>query len=154
MQDKKANPTAELTASVKTMIENLANETDAARQSELFKSVLRAQAAFWDYSWCNQMLIMMQRPGATYVAGYNSWLKLKRFVRKGEKGIAILAPMFFKDKKPETDEDGMRVWFKRVFVFDITQTDGEEIPHIPTMSKGARGKEMLERLMQFASTRK
>src|ERR1700690_1656974 len=97
--ETKQNKAAELTASVKTMIENLANETDAARQSDLFKSVLRAQAAFWDYSFYNQMLIWKQRQDATYVAGFNTWPKLERHVTKGEKGIAILAPMFFKDKK-------------------------------------------------------
>jgi antirestriction protein ArdC len=150
------NKSAELTASVKTAIEQLANETDAARQSELFKSVLKAQAAFWNYSWCNQMLIWRQCPTASYVAGYNTWLKVKRFVRKGEKGIAILAPMFFKDKKAPVSVDGgdnTRIWFRAVYVFDIAQTEGEALPSFPTSSQGERGAEMLGKLLAFAENR-
>jgi hypothetical protein len=94
----KLSKAAELNAGIRTTIEQLANETDAARQSDLFRNYLNASAAFWDYSWHNQMLIWRQRPDASFVGGFNTWLKCGRFVRKGEKGIAILAPMFFKDK--------------------------------------------------------
>lgn len=82
---------AALATVIRKAIENLANETDAARQSELFRDYLKASAAFHDCSWCNQMLIWRQRPDATYVGGFNTWLKCGRYVRKGEKGIAILA---------------------------------------------------------------
>src|SRR4051812_8834001 len=88
----KPNKAAELNAGIRSSIQQLANETDAARQSELFRNYLRASAAFWDYSWCNQMLIWRQRPDASYVGGFNTWLKCGRYVRRGEKGIAILAP--------------------------------------------------------------
>ena len=56
----KTNKTSELNAGIKCMIEQLANETDAARQSELFRNYLKTSAAFWDYSWHNQMLIWKQ----------------------------------------------------------------------------------------------
>ena len=92
--ETKQNKAAELNAGIRSTIEQLANETDAARQSELFRTYLKTSAAFWDYSWHNQMLIWRQRPDATFVGGFNTWLKCGRFVRKGEKGIAILAPMF------------------------------------------------------------
>src|SRR5215475_14755055 len=95
----KSNKASELNASIKSTIEQLASETDAARQSELFRNYLRTLAAFWDYSWHNQMLIWRQRPDSSFVGGFNTWLKRGRYVRKGEKGIAILAPMFFKDKR-------------------------------------------------------
>ena len=95
----KHSKASELNAGIRSTIEQLANETDAARQSELFRNYLKASAAFWDYSWHNQMLIWRQRPDASYVGGFNTWLKCGRYVRKGEKGIAILAPMFFRDKK-------------------------------------------------------
>jgi len=141
----KPNKASELNAGIKTTIEQLANETDAARQSELFRNYLKTSAAFWDYSWHNQMLIWRQRADASYVGGFNTWLKCGRYVRKGEKGIAILAPMFFKEFK--------RIWFKVVYVFDISQTDGTALPELPTKSTGERGEEMLARLLRFADSR-
>jgi antirestriction protein ArdC len=98
------------------------------------------------------MLIWKQKPDARFVGGFNTWLKCGRFVRKGEKGIAILAPMFFKDKTAD-GSDTKRIWFKVVYVFDISQTDGSALPELPTMSVGERGEEMLNRLLQFAASR-
>jgi antirestriction protein ArdC len=101
------------------------------------------------------MLIWRQKPDASFVAGFNNWLKLGRYVRKGEKGIAILAPMFFKDKRqsPEGAEtEAKRLWFKVVHVFDISQTDGTPLPELPTKSVGERGQDMLNRLLAFATS--
>jgi len=145
-----------LNAGIRSTIEQLANETDAARQSELFRNYLKTSAAFWDYSWHNQMLIWRQKPDASFVGGFNTWLKCGRFVRKGEKGIAILAPMFFKDKKRSqngSEEETRRIWFKVVYVFDISQTDGTPLPELPTRSVGERGEDMLARLLRFAESR-
>ena len=150
------NKATELNADIRRTIEQLANETDAARQSDLFRNYLRTSAAFWDYSWHNQMLIWRQKPDASYVGGFNTWLKCGRYVRKGEKGIAILAPMFFKDKKQTTaggEEETRRIWFKVVYVFDISQTDGTPLPELPTKSVGERGEDMLARLLRFAESR-
>jgi antirestriction protein ArdC len=152
---EKHNKASELNAGIKATIERLANETDAVRQSELFREYLRTSAAFWDYSWHNQMLIWTQKPTAKLVAGFNTWQKCSRYVRKGEKGIAILAPMFFKDKR-QTDngeEETRRIWFRVVYVFDISQTDGAELPELPTKAIGERGEEMLAKLLRFAETR-
>ncbi|MGA7753542.1 MAG: ArdC-like ssDNA-binding domain-containing protein [Candidatus Sulfotelmatobacter sp.] len=152
----KQSKASELNAGIRTTIELLANETDAARQSELFRNYLKASAAFWDYSWHNQMLIWKQRPDASYVGGFNTWLKCGRYVRKGEKGIAILAPMFFKDKTRMADGsegETKRIWFKVVYVFDISQTDGMPLPELPTKSTGERGQDMLDRLLRFAASR-
>ena len=146
---EKSNKAAELNAGIKRTIEQLANETDTARQSELFRNYLKASAAFWDYSWHNQMLIWKQRPDASYVGGFNTWLKCGRYVRRGEKGISILAPMFFKDKNADGEEKA-RIWFKVVWVFDISQTDGTPLPELPTRSTGERGEDMLSRLLSFA----
>ena len=150
------NKTAELNAGIRRTIEQLANETDAARQSQLFRDYLRTSAAFWDYSWHNQFLIWRQRPDASYVGGFNTWLKCGRYVRKGEKGIAILAPMFFKDKRQNgngSETETQRIWFKVVYVFDISQTDGTPLPELPTKSVGERGQDMLGRLLRFAESR-
>jgi antirestriction protein ArdC len=146
----------ELNASIRDTIEQLARETDSARQSQLFRDYLRTAAAFWDYSWHNQMLIWRQKPHASLVGGYQTWLKCGRYVRKGEKGIAILAPMFFKDKRRNQDggeHEMQRIWFKVVYVFDISQTDGNPLPALPTKSIGERGQEMLNRLLRFAESR-
>lgn len=118
----KQSKASELNAGIRSTIEQLANETDAARQSELFRNYLKTSAAFYDYSWHNQMLIWKQRPDASFVGGFNTWLKCGRYVRKGEKGIAILAPMFFKDKN-EKGDDTKRIWFKIVYVFDRLSRD-------------------------------
>ena len=155
METKQCKAT-ELNAGIRSTIEQLANETDAARQSELFRNYLKTSAAFWDYSWHNQMLIWRQKPDARFVGGFNTWLKCGRFVRKGEKGISILAPMFFRDKrqaKDGSDEETRRIWFKVVYVFDISQTDGTPLPELPTKSVGERGEDMLGRLLRFAESR-
>ena len=150
------NKAAELNANIRRTIEQLANETDAARQSQLFRDYLRSSAAFWDYSWHNQFLIWRQRPDASYVGGFNTWLKCGRYVRKGEKGIAILAPMFFKDKRQNgkgTEAEVQRIYFKVVYVFDLSQTDGTPLPELPSKSVGERGQDMLSRLLRFAESR-
>jgi hypothetical protein len=108
------NKATELNAGIRRTIEQLANETDAARQSRLFRDYLRTSAAFWDYSWHNQMLIWWKKAEASFVGGFNTWLKCGRYVRRGEKGISILAPMFFKDKRQATDgaeNEVQRIWF-------------------------------------------
>jgi len=120
------NKATELNASIQRTIEQLAQETDAARQSQLFRDYLRTAAAFWNYSWHNQMLIWRQKPDASFVGGFNTWLKCGRYVRKGEKGIGILAPMFFKDNSQVADggeTEIKRVWFKVVYVFDRLSRD-------------------------------
>src|SRR5271169_376392 len=121
--EKKAT---ELSAGIRRTIEQLAQETDAARQSQLFRDYLKTSAASWDNSWHNQMLIWRQKPDASFAGGFHTWLKCGRYVRKGEKGIAILAPMFFKDKRQMGEGDGAettRVWFKVVYVFDRLSRD-------------------------------
>lgn len=72
------------------------NDLNAALQqggSEALKRYLDVLARFHHYSFGNVMMIARQRPGATYVAGFHTWRKLGRWVKKGEQGIAIFAPM-------------------------------------------------------------
>ena len=103
-------------------------------KSEAYRRFLSAMARFHDYSFGNVMLIVSQRPGAMQVAGYRAWQKLGRQVRKGEKGIAIMAPMLFKPKDANaTDEDAF-LRFRAVSVFDISQTDGKDLPEPPRVS--------------------
>src|ERR1700684_640118 len=80
------------------------------------------------------MLIPPQNPTATHVAGFHTWHKVGRFVKKGEKGILILAPIVRSRKQSveqtETDESSTAVGFRAAYVFDISQTDGQELPDI------------------------
>jgi len=150
------NKATELNASIRCTIEQLATETDAARQSQLFRDYLKTSATFWDYSWHNQMLIWKQKPEASFVGGFNTWFNCGRYVRKGEKGIAILAPMSFKGNREMADgseAETQRIWFKVVYVFDISQTDGTPLPELPIRSVGERGEDMLNRLLRFAESR-
>ena len=120
-------------------------------ESERFKEYLRTMSKFYNYSFNNTLLIAMQKPDATLIAGYTSWKRnFDRQVMKGEKGIKILAPAPYKaqeerekidpaTQKPVLDADGkpvtetvevMRPAFKVVSVFDVSQTDGKELPDI------------------------
>jgi antirestriction protein ArdC len=107
------------------------------------RDYLKKIALFRRYSFGNTLFIVMQKPSATRVAGLTTWNRLGRYVKKGEKGIMIFAPMFGKQKRQEpSDEeqdhveegntaagtDGTRlIGFKAVYVYDIAQTDGAEI---------------------------
>ena len=112
-------------------------------ESENYRKFLTTLAKFHQYSFNNCVLISMQCPEATHVAGYNTWKsKFNRQVRKGEKGITIVAPAPYnseepviKDGKPLFDEAGMLVtesvkrWkFRSATVFDVSQTEGEPLP--------------------------
>jgi antirestriction protein ArdC len=99
--------------------------------SQAWKSALEIRSRLHQYSFNNTWLIYLQRPTATMVAGYTTWPKLGRFVRKGEKGIAILAPIKRKVKDDKSGEEVVKtVGFKTAHVFDVSQTEGEPIPDI------------------------
>jgi hypothetical protein len=93
-----------LAEEIEASVNRLATETDEARQSELFENWHNAMAQFSNYSWNNQLLIAFQRPAASsgQVAGFDAWRKLGRHVKKGAKGIAILAPCVYRKKAPMT----------------------------------------------------
>jgi len=90
---------------------------------------------FHNYSFGNCMLIARQMPQATYVAGFRRWLELGRYVRKGEKGIGILAPLVYRKRQeaeqpPGDNAEPVVRSFKVVHVFDVSQTEGEELPDL------------------------
>ena len=105
-------------------------------QSDALKIYLRTMSRFHRYSWGNILLIYSQRPDATQVAGFHAWLKLGRCVRKGEKGIAILAPMVGHKKSDDdlSEDERTRLFgFRAAHVFDVSQTDGEALPVFATV---------------------
>ena len=120
-----------------------------AGKSEALTGYLTAMARFHTYSFGNQMAIARQKPDATQVAGFHKWLEMRRYVRKGEKGIAILAPLIVKRERENTDgtsESGPRlIGFKVVYVFDLSQTDGEPLPDFEIAPHGDPG-ELLTKL--------
>jgi hypothetical protein len=99
-----------------------------------WKRMLQVVSKFHRYSFNNHLMIFLQRPDATLVAGFNRWKSLGRFVKKGEKGIAIFAPCKYKAKvETEDGEERMlqqRRGFRVVHVFDISQTEGDELPDL------------------------
>jgi N-terminal domain of anti-restriction factor ArdC/IrrE N-terminal-like domain len=95
---------------------------------------LKTQATFHSYSFNNTCLILDQCPNASHIAGFQSWKKLNRSVKKGEKGIRILAPIVYKDRDRPDEIAGIS--FKSVSVFDISQTDGDPLPEIATKLSG------------------
>ena len=102
--------------------------------SDDFRKLERLMRVFHHYSFHNLILILFQRPDATRVAGFNAWKKLNRFVKKGEKGIMIFAPCTYRYKINEDGEEKTAVGikgFKPTYVFDVSQTEGEELEDVP-----------------------
>ena len=89
---------------------------------------MRSQAGLARLSLSNQLLVAIARPDATFVAGFKAWLRLGYVVRKGERAVAIIAPVPIKDRDKSTSEetDKARLLFKTVFVFDRAQVDAIE----------------------------
>jgi len=130
--------------------------------SEVLTAYLSAMAKFHAYSFGNIMLIARQKPEATNVAGIRTWNSLGRFVKRGEKGIFILAPMigFRRSRQNEIATDikidnsvderkpePQLVGFRAVYVFDITQTEGKELATLAEVSGDVSG--YSERLFKF-----
>ena len=111
-------------------------------ETDAYKTYLRAVSRFHDYSMNNVMLIAMQRPGSTLVAGYSTWKKhFNRNVKRGEKGLKIIAPMPVSVEKEEDRVDQYGNTYKEkvtvtvprfhaVTVFDVSQTEGDPLPDI------------------------
>jgi hypothetical protein len=121
---------------VREAVEMLDAGVERILDGEEFKRYLAFAARFHRYSANNSLLILVQRPTATRVAGYKRWRELGRQVRRGEEGIRIFAPIF---RTVEDEEGGEKARilcsFKVVKVFDVSQTDpvpgAPPIPHKP-----------------------
>lgn len=116
-------------AEVQGLLDRLEEGVESVRSSEGWAKWLRFQASLYRYSWNNTMLIALQCPGASIVMGFRKWQEQDRQVRKGEKSIKILAPCFRKQTDKNTGEEtSVLAFFRTVSVFDVSQTDGEELP--------------------------
>lgn len=120
------------------------------------KEFMRFQAKFHKYSFHNTMLIFVQCPEATLVAGFNTWNKMGRRVKKGEKAIKIFAPRMVKEaiKDKETGEEREETrlaGFKIVNVFDVSQTEGKPLPwEGPPAHDTRTGRDLLDRLLRIS----
>lgn len=142
---------------LKEITDNIEQGIKDVFSSEKFKEYLQTMSKFHNYSLNNTILIAMQNPNATYVAGFNKWKDtFQRHVNKGEKGIKILAPSPYKTqmqinkldpktKKQILDKNGKpqtetveyeTIAFKIATVFDVSQTDGKELPTITSKLTG------------------
>lgn len=146
--EKKADYAVEQKQKLKNLTDQLEKGVKAVFESESYQKYLSCMAKFHRYSVSNSILIHMQRPDASCVAGYTDWKnKFHRQVNKGEKGIAIIAPAPYKRKVNEVvkDHNGCPVLnadgsvkkevrevpvegYKVTYCFDISQTSGEELP--------------------------
>ena len=135
---------------LKTSDEALKELSSALQQgkSEKLLGYLGMMSRFHNYSFGNCILIAMQKPDATLVAGFGKWKEMNRFVKKGEKGIAILAPLVGKKKMdaettvsqsetpketPTGESPKVLYGFRIVYVFDVTQTEGQELPEFASL---------------------
>ena len=129
---------------VKEITKKLEEGLKKVFESSEYLAYLNVMSKFHNYSYSNCMLILQQYPTASRVAGYKAWqTKFKRHVKKGEKGIYILAPMprTIKKVNEETGEEEEYKYnsYRPVAVFDISQTDGEALPAAPK-AKPLKGK--------------
>jgi len=158
---------------IDAVLKQLKDGVESIQDSEKFRLFLSTMAKFHDYSIGNLILIALQKPDATHVAGFNTWKDLGRWVTKGTKGIAILAPVM--PRRPTCPECGARIpkgarfcpecgvtiddagteitprRFMVVYVFDISQTEGKELPEfeVPVLT-GEANEDLFHRVMALA----
>ncbi len=154
---------------IKAALKRIEEGLEAINTNEDWLKYLVFQSRFYQYSLGNTILIYMQNPEATYVMGYKAWNKLGRYVKKGSKGLAILAPCIKKmevfkepkDKMEYRDEEGEKEirrvlsGFRVTYLYDISQTEGSD-EAIPVLVKGLSGntnseKDIYERLLNAVS---
>ena len=129
---------------IKEITEKLEKGIEDLFQSENYKNYLKTMSKFTSYSLNNTLLIALQKPDSTTVAGYSTWKSLGRQVRKGEKAIQILAPIIYKKKREDEGEEDNRisdrgdkplneetekilVGFKVVNVFDYARSEERRV---------------------------
>lgn len=154
---------------IKAALNRIEDSLQAINTDKDWINFLCFQAQFYNYSFGNAMLIFSQNPNATYVKGYKAWNQLGRYVKKGSKGLAILAPCIRKvevfkesenknlyhDEEAEKETRKVVSGFRIAYVYDIADTDGDD-GMLPVLVTGLAGnseqeKEIYERLFVVIS---
>jgi len=152
---------AKKTERVEGLMADLNTGIDALVNSDKWAAWLRLQSKLHKYSFGNVLLIMAQCPEASTVMGYGSkdkstgWLSVGRCVRKGEHALWILAPILVKEidkaTKKETG-DKILIGYRDVSVFDVSQTDGDDLPEVVHKLNGDDGAEAFTALTKYAES--
>lgn len=143
---------------IKAALDRIEQGLATINTDEDWMKFLKFQSLFYQYSFGNTIMIFLQKPEATYVMGYKAWNALGRYVRKGSKGLAVLAPCVKKIevfKEPENkseyhDQEGEKETkkvlsgFRIAYVYDIADTDGSD-EMLPVLVKGLSGNSESER---------
>lgn len=140
---------------IDAITQKLEEGLESLLNSDNWTAYLDTLSRFHHYSFNNCVLILMQCPEASRVAGYKKWQEFGRQVRKGEKAIQILAPVPHKKVVQDGDEEKVIRWntYRVVSVFDVSQTDGDDLPEIcRTLTDGVDGYEdMIRRLTDYSA---
>jgi len=144
--------TKDLQQQIDQHFQELVDETDKARSSEAMLDYLNFCARFHQYSPNNIWLILLARPDASHVAGYRKWQSMGRWVRKGEQGIPIFAPLIHKEIDENDREHSSLFGFKIVHIFDIQQTEGQPLPPQPDWKSPEKHQELNQLLIEYAKS--
>lgn len=143
---------------IKKVYEKLLTGVQNFRSTEEYIKFLKFIKNFHSYSFANTVLIFNQYEDATRVAGYKTWEKLGRTVKKGSKGIEIMSPRCCKkkvkiknkDTNEEKEEEMEFLTFRPVYVFDISQTEGAELPELQKVLNTNNREDLLKILTNFS----
>ena len=153
---QKDNPTQLI---IKQAIDYLIEQVREGK-NETLTAYLAAMARFHNYSFGNILAIARQKPTATRVAGYGTWKELGRFVKRGERGIQILAPMVGYRRRKDAADEGQNasqehrpasvlIGFRVVHVFDVSQTEGADLPEYESPAVTGEVGAYRDRMMDF-----
>lgn len=137
--------------SVHELLASLTQGVEELHTTAKWEEFLSAQSRFHRYSYLNTLLILSQRPDARAVAGYGTWRRLNRAVRRGERAIWIVAPRRRRVAESSSTVEEI-IGFRRVGVFDVTQTEGDELVEVCRPLVGADSAGAFERLAAVANT--
>jgi len=120
-------------------VADLITAISETKDTKRFLDYLDFCARFHRYSFRNRILIWTYKPEATFVAGFHTWRQMGRWVRKGETGIPIFAPMSIKKMQEveddiKEDDDKTFLRFKVVYVYDVSQTEGDPLPDMNVLA--------------------
>lgn len=144
---------------IKKVYQKLVDGVQNFRNTDEYIKFLKFTKNFHNYSFANKVLIFNQFEDATRVAGYKTWQSLGRTVIPGSKGIQIMFPMPYKhkikvknkDTNEETEEEHEFLSFRPTYVFDVSQTEGAELPVLKKTLDTNNKKELFETLKEFCT---